>query len=741
MKKTNGTKNASNGEEASHAVKDNKTTLREAIFHVDKEVKNKCNENTRRGRQQEGAQLAATNKIVANLAKELGHKTSLKKGEGGEDDKSDNECGGGESVKIVSAKLTVRKVRQRRTSSDEEAGDVDSHLLVPDKKVQASHAADLEDLRQRLLNKPKSNSLVEKGAAAADVFGLRALETTHSAVERGLGTMEERKQRLKQKMMGDKDLGEVVIDDSWEDSVGLVKIKAKDFTSRGQRQNPTQKPPGWNQYRANLPLVYSSLGEPLPPCRPAPQAGTVAGDAQLQEEMAELVSKWTTPGEDGLFRMATADVLVAKQMMGWPSVRTLIPNKAKVVVERILADKTSSEFNILVAPKNPNRLYQLRAELDEGKYRFVRVTNGSELDGSTFMRCFMFFNWAEILGEHCGSYFEPKVAAEEKKEEPLSLLDCLDEEDEGEGRDDMSEDIIYIEELIRSRFAQYIEWLERDASKRECSMCRKPGANCVLLPVGDHDSLGLEWADPVCPHMTCRPCITNHMMRCDLTLAQAQRCRDCLSNYGGYHVHDANTKKLMLFQAAKTLLMFWPPRKLSDPILSFNQFTIRMACIKAVVTYGLLPALHLPVQPNRSLEIFSVFTQEGISSGWSTLVDLKGDSGNGYHPNELDGRIFLTLAEAEAQLENFEQAGLYAHRAAELFAALPSGTHNIDDPYALRSHPARQLIIPARHIAKEMVTAYENQRRSKKLVLKATSNSIMVVKRKDKDKKKKKKKK
>lgn len=622
---------------------------------------------------------------------------------------------------------------------EEDTHCIDSHLLVPEtsKKVQESQVADLEDLRQRLLNKPRPNNLVEKGVSASDVFGLRALETTHSSIERGPGTMEERKTRFKKQLMGNKDFGEVVIDDSWEDAIGLVKVKAKEFKNRGQRQNPMEKPPGWNKTRALLPLVYNSQGEALPPCRPAPQAGTPEGDAQLQEEMAELVSKWTTRGSDGLFRMVTADVLVAKQMMAWPSIKTPLPAKAHDIVNRILADKTSTDFNILVTPKNPTRHYQLRNELDEGKYRFVRVTNGSELDGSSLMRTFMYLSWPEILGEHASSLFEPKASAVETKE-PLSLLDCLDDEEGEEGDEDM-DDIVYIEELIRVRFAQYTEWLDRDKSKRECSMCRQPGADCVLLPIGDHDSLGLEWADPACPHMTCRPCITNHMMRCDVTQSHVQRCRDCLTTYGGYHVHDINTKKLMLFQASKTLLMFWPPRKESDPPLTFNQYTTRMACIKAVVTYGLLPALHLVATPNKALEVFCWFSDECSSSGWSALVDQKGDSGNGYHPNELDGRIFLTLAEAEAQLENFEQSSIYATRAAELFAALPSGTHNQEDPYALRSHPARQLIIPARHIAKEMATAHEKLKRSKKLAMKALNEKEQGGKKKDKKKKKKKK--
>ena len=86
-----------------------------------------------------------------------------------------------------------------------------------------------------------------------------------------------------------------------------------------------------------------------------------------------------------------------------------------------------------------------------------------------------------------------------------------------------------------------------------------------------------RWADPACWHMTCRSCVSRHMMRCDLSVSMAtaaqcaeakakgnpdansdvakQRCNDCFAAYGGFHVHDNATRKIMLMQACGLVIM------------------------------------------------------------------------------------------------------------------------------------------------------------------------------------------
>ena len=50
----------------------------------------------------------------------------------------------------------------------------------------------------------------------------------------------------------------------------------------------------------------------------------------------------------------------------------------------------------------------------------------------------------------------------------------------------------YCENLIRRRFEQFDEYLQRPKGRRECSMCKRGGAECVLLSPGDYDIHGVE---------------------------------------------------------------------------------------------------------------------------------------------------------------------------------------------------------------------------------------------------------
>lgn len=311
--------------------------------------------------------------------------------------------------------------------------------------------------------------------------------------------------------------------------------------------------------------------------------------------------------------------------------------------------------------------------------------------------------------------------------------------EEEEGQED---DQAHCEELLKVRFEQYVEWLDRAPSMRECSHCRKPGADCVLLPMGDYDTIGLEWTDPVCPHMACRTCLADHMMRSDVQhLVPSQRCPDCLMPYGGFHVHDVNTKKLMLLQAAKEILLHWPERKPGEPPLSFDAVCFRNNCIKAVIDHGLLRALHVTTPHNKASEGFCFVAEGCTASAWSCFMDATGTSGNGYMPAELDGRVYLALAEAEAQLDSYEQAAAYATRAGELFSALPTlskrsnDISRITDAISIRAHPARRLSIPAMHIARVMKEKALAEKQAKK----GTSKDMVDDSKKKKKKKKRKK--
>ena len=81
--------------------------------------------------------------------------------------------------------------------------------------------------------------------------------------------------------------------------------------------------------------------------------------------------------------------------------------------------------------------------------------------------------------------------------------------------------------LIRERFIQFEEYLDRPMELRQCCMCKQGGADRVFLGVGDEEIAGIEWDDPLCFPMACRFCVTHHTARCDLTGdIKRQRCRD-----------------------------------------------------------------------------------------------------------------------------------------------------------------------------------------------------------------------
>ena len=94
---------------------------------------------------------------------------------------------------------------------------------------------------------------------------------------------------------------------------------------------------------------------------------------------------------------------------------------------------------------------------------------------------------------------------------------------------------------------------------------------------------------------------------------------------------------------------------------------MRRACIQAVIEEGFNRALEIELPSNRAVEFRACAPDDLMSSGWTTWCVPAGDTtSTGYDPAAIHGRLLLRLCEAEAQLENYEAAQMFAERAAEL---------------------------------------------------------------------------
>mmetsp|Transcript_60798 Transcript_60798/g.166965 ORF Transcript_60798/g.166965 Transcript_60798/m.166965 type:complete len:165 (-) Transcript_60798:199-693(-) len=130
---------------------------------------------------------------------------------------------------------------------------------------------------------------------------------------------------------------------------------------------------------------------------------------------------------------------------------------------------------------------------------------------------------------------------------------------------------------------------------------------------------------------------------------------------------------------------------------------MRRACIQTVIENGFMRALSIQIGQNRLVNCWGQDRDNLISHGWNVYVAGHNDvETTGYDSAAIEGRLLLRLAEAEAQLENFNMAAIYAERAAELLSTLDRGRPATSTMEKRLGHPARQLIIPARGIAKRM---------------------------------------
>lgn len=108
---------------------------------------------------------------------------------------------------------------------------------------------------------------------------------------------------------------EAEIDDSWEDDTGLVRARAKNFVTKGQRHDPGKLPPGSSSLRPSLPLLYDIRGTPSEPMPP------MGISAKEYDAWFERFSKehFKDP-ETGQFKMGMATLAAVGDKMetGWP---------------------------------------------------------------------------------------------------------------------------------------------------------------------------------------------------------------------------------------------------------------------------------------------------------------------------------------------------------------------------------------------------------------------------------------
>mmetsp|Transcript_39380 Transcript_39380/g.53451 ORF Transcript_39380/g.53451 Transcript_39380/m.53451 type:complete len:745 (-) Transcript_39380:113-2347(-) len=589
------------------------------------------------------------------------------------------------------------------------------------------------ELLSKIEEQGERNALVPKGLSGADTLGLRVTENAHAMSLRGQGTRDERKNQLKQSLGLDGHDMEVELDDSWEDETGLVRSRARKFKHKGQRHDPSVLPPGHGPLKPPLPLLYDIHGMPA---KPTPAAGMSRAD--FEKFQMEYLAQ-TKCDATGQYRLGIAEGLALGSMEDpdW-SPKKPYPPRVAGFIYGVLEDKTNSFFELAPgAVLNAQRALRVQGAVVRGDYKFLRVTNLG--DFRPFPKSHLNISWAEILGQHCSSFFEPldmlklkeiKAAeAAEDGQDPLQDggigggFNCTFSEEEGSfsetapgfeisflrnmvgaGGGSMEEETEYCCNLIRSRFEQFVLYLERPGEERECCMCKGPGADCVFLTIGDYDISGIEWEDPYCFCMGCRKCLTHHMVRCDLTDdIKRQRCRNCREHYGGFQIHNAATKKLMLMQAATQVMLFFGPRREGEAEETFEENMMRRACIQTVIEAGFKRALDIELGSNRTVELRGVDQDHLVSKCWTCWgTPFNDTTSTGYESASIQGRLLLRMCEAEAQLDNYETAAAYAERSADLLSTLDRGRIGTKSQAGQHRHPARQLIIPARQIAKRM---------------------------------------
>jgi hypothetical protein len=578
------------------------------------------------------------------------------------------------------------------------------------------------DLFGRIEDRGARNPLVEQGLRGADVLGLRRTENSNEVSLRDQGTLEERSARLTSRL----DLGEgtnCIIDDSWEDETGFVRAKAKLFKNKGHFHQPEDLPPGTSPLRPSLPLLYTLMGEPADP----PSSPNMS-KAEVKAVQMEKFAKQRDP-VTGKFQLGIAEALSqsqAHEAPGWHFFNKPIPALTQLMLDTVLGEgpMTAICWDLIATSRgNPVNAKIKRVDMQniiQGNVKWLRITNFGDFKPQPKSHAFL--TWSEILGQHCSAFFECAEAHPELHREidmgsaddmgfggidtgsteldgssfKISFLEDLGKEEAVEEHTD------YCVNLIKTRFAQFEEYLDRKPEHRQCTMCGGPGAECIPITIGDYEITGMEWDDPHCWHMACRYCISMRMVWCDLgSEAEKQRCTACGELHGGYQIHNDATKKLMLMQAAQQVILFFGPRRAGEQEATFDEERMRRACIQATIDYGYMPACKIIIGANKMMELRGndIHTLS-LSGAWSNFAVLNHDhESTGYDHAALHGRLLLKMCEAEAMLQNYDLAERYADKAAEELSKLERGS---PCDKLRRRHPAREFIIPARQVAKKM---------------------------------------
>eukprot|EP00039_Didymoeca_costata_P004174 m.71805 g.71805 ORF g.71805 m.71805 type:complete len:775 (+) comp12278_c0_seq3:113-2437(+) len=584
------------------------------------------------------------------------------------------------------------------------------HLLSTMQTEDENDKKSAMDLVKRLEDRGTRNPLVPQGLKGADVLGLRKIENSHMVSLRGQGDVAVRKSRLQDEMsiVGERAY-KMELDDSWEDETGFVRCKAKGFVCRGQRHDARILPPQHNPLRPKLALLHDLRGRPCPPSPPKNVS---------KKDLEEYIHRWAadTKTKDGTFKVGVSEGLAVASMSAPEIEVEELPVGCQGLLDTIVNGRTSkTTFQMSPSSNLQSVGWRQRFEsAQKNQLKFLRVTNLG--DFKTPPKGHIKITWAEILGQHCSSFFEsePELRVDPNLgfDEDDGLLSSAASSsngfqisflDESAQDDSLAEVTDYCVDLIQTRFAQFTEYLDRKPEQRECVMCKKPGGECVPLTIGDSDISGAEWEDPHCWHMFCPGCICELMAKCDITGEFVkQRCRECGEQFGGWQKHNIATKKLMLLQAATQVLLFFGPRTEGQPEETFDERMMRRALIQAVIDFGLKPAMDIKFGANLVAECWVQGGNDLTSGGWMLYAAVPGDTTTlGYDYAALHGRLLLRMCEVEAMLENFDAAAAYAARAADLLSTLDRGSvRSVRDK--LKRHPARQLIIPARSLAKEL---------------------------------------
>ena len=155
-------------------------------------------------------------------------------------------------------------------------------------------------------------------------------------------------------------------------------------------------------------------------------------------------------------------------------------------------------------------------QIIRGDVRWLRITNLGDYKPQPKSHAFL--TWAEILGQHCSSFFEPEITLHREIEgldaddDLYGGLDTGSTELDGSafkisfladlGKEEaVEEHTEYILDLIKTRFSQFEEYLDRAPEHRQCCMCSGPGGECIPITIGDYELTGVEWDDPHCWHM------------------------------------------------------------------------------------------------------------------------------------------------------------------------------------------------------------------------------------------------